>query len=208
MNTKEHWDSAYQKNPTEKLGWYEANPTPALELIAKTNLPKNVHVLLIGAGSTLLVDQLIDDGFTNIAAHDISSTAFDQLKERLKEKAASVNWILDDLCAPKALLEMSPVDLWIDRAVLHFLTEAKDQTTYFNTLKAKVAKNGFVLIAEFNLDGAEKCCALPVHRYSESMITQALGDEFKLIEAFNYTFINPGGAERPYIYTLYQRINA
>lgn len=207
MSTKEHWDTAYQKNPTEKLGWYEANPTPALQLIAKCQLKKDGHLLLIGAGSTNLVDHLLQEEYTQITAHDISSTAFDQLKERLNEKASAVNWVLDDLCAPNNLLAINPVDLWIDRAVLHFLTEQNDQTTYFNTLKAKVAKNGFVLIAEFSLDGAEKCCALPVHRYSEAMITQALGEDFKLVEAFNYTFINPGGAERPYIYTLYQRIN-
>jgi hypothetical protein len=32
-----------------------------------------------------------------------------------------------------------------------------------------------------------------------------LGNDFLLKKSFNYTFINPSGNERPYIYALFQR---
>ena len=67
--------------------------------------------------------------------------------------------------------------------------------------------NGFVVLAEFNLNGAERCSGLPVHRYSQEMLDEKLGIGFELIDCFNHTYLTPSGAERPYIYTLYKRIN-
>ena len=36
INYKEHWDKTYSKSPEEKLGWYETDLTPTLEMIDKT----------------------------------------------------------------------------------------------------------------------------------------------------------------------------
>jgi hypothetical protein len=101
---------------------------------------------------------------------------------------------------------MEPVDLWIDRAVLHFFTERGDQITYFELLKEKVKPDGFAIIAEFNLEGAKICSGLPVYRYNQEMLIEQLGREFELIDSFDYTYINPSGGERPYIYTLFRKI--
>ena len=205
MSLKEHWNAAYQKNPTEKLGWFEETPYPTTALISKTGIQNDARILVIGAGSSTLIDYLVENNYSQIIAHDISSAAFDNLKLRLGNKADKIEWLLDDLCKPEVLDKINPVDLWIDRAVLHFLTEETDRKTYFDLLRAKVKSGGYVIIAEFNLEGAEKCSGLPVYRYNQPMIENELGADFNLIEAFNYTFINPGGAERPYIYTLFQR---
>jgi hypothetical protein len=68
-----------------------------------------------------------------------------------------------------------------------------------------MAKNGFVLIAVFSLDGAKKCCGLDLRRYNLEMLQQGLGKPFKLIHSFNSIHINPYGDQRPYIYTLFQK---
>jgi len=101
---------------------------------------------------------------------------------------------------------MPKVKLWIDRAVLHFFTENKDQDTYFKLLKEKVIRGGFVIMAEFNLSGATKCSGLDVKRYDAKMLSSKLGSNFNLIKTFDYVYNMPNGDKRNYVYTLFKRI--
>ena len=195
----------YSKNPIEKLGWYESDLSPSLKLIELCNLDLDARILNIGAGSSTLIDELLEQGYTNLLAIDISEVALSDLDYRTGG-SDYLECITDDLTAPKKLKEIEGVDLWIDRAVLHFFVEKKDKDAYFTLLKEKVKKNGFVILAEFNLEGAEKCSGLPVCRYSQEDFKAHLRPEFNLIEAFDYTYVMPSGGLRPYIYTLYKRI--
>ena len=65
--------------------------------------------------------------------------------------------------------------------------------------------DGFVILAEFNLEGAKKCSGLAVFNYNEIMLQERLGNNFKLLRSFNYTYTQPSGNTREYIYTLFQR---
>lgn len=205
IDLKQHWDNAYLKSPEEKLGWYETDLTPTLNLISKTGLSADSQILNVGAGSTTLIDELLKKGYNNLIATDISEVALNKLSERVGNE--NVQYIVDDLNAPVGLLNIAPVDLWIDRAVLHFFLKDEEQKIYFDLLKQKVKKDGFVILSEFSLEGATKCSGLPVQNYSTEMLQDRLGDDFELIESFNYTYIQPSGSERPYIYTLFKRIN-
>lgn len=201
---KLHWNNAYLNSPEGKLGWYETDLSPSLSLIEKINFSKDSRILNVGAGSTTLVDELIVKGYTNIIATDISEVALSNLHSRIGEGKAEM--IVDDLTCPKKLYDIEPVDLWIDRAVVHFFTIAKDQSAYFDLLKSKIAHKGYVLLAEYSLDGASKCAGLDVQRYSKEMLADKLGTEFKLIESFDYIYTMPSGDQRPYVYTLFRRI--
>lgn len=202
-NLKEHWDKIYLNSSEDKLGWYETDISPTLSLINKTDLDKNTRVLIIGAGSTTLVDELLNIGYSNLTATDLSDVALTKLENRLNTD--TVEFIVDDLSSPTALKDIAPVDLWIDRAVLHFFTKKNDQDSYFNLLNNKVKRSGFVLLAEYNLNGTTKCAGLPVHRYSKEMLVEKLGAGFDLVNSFDYTYITPSGAERLYIYTLFRK---
>ncbi len=203
-NFRNHWNNAYSNSPQEKLGWYETDLSPSLDLINKTGLQKSARIINIGSGSTTLIDALLELNYTNLIATDISDIALNELKSRVAGE--TVEFIQDDLTQAKELNNIEKVDLWIDRAVLHFFIDAKDQDSYFDIVKSKINKNGFVILAEFSLEGAAKCSGLDVFRYSKDMLVDKLGEEFKLIEHFDYTYSMPSGAPRPYIYTLFQRI--
>ena len=205
FNIKEHWDTAYNKED-DQLGWFESNPKKTMQLIAKTDLAKDALILNVGAGTTTLMEALLNAGYTNIIANDLSDVALQKLKERIKKSNNfDLNCIVDDLTNPKELSHLKKVDLWIDRAVLHFFLKGEDQDAYFNLIHKIISKNGYVLMAVFAENGAKKCSGLPLKLYSVEKLQDKLGSNFKLIESFNYTFINPSGGERPYIYTLFQK---
>ena len=202
---KEHWNTAYNKED-EQLGWFEANPMQTMELVKACNLQKDATILNVGAGTTTLIDTLLEEGYTNIIANDLSDLALEKLKQRIRK---SHNYILtcikDDLTNPQKINKFQNIDLWIDRAVLHFFLTQEEQKSYFSLIQKTVSNNGYVIIAVFSLEGAQKCCGLDLKRYNLEMLQNNLGTHFRLIKTFNHTFINPFGGERPYIYTLFQR---
>ena len=203
---KTHWNNAYENSSINKLGWYEENPIPSLQLIKKSGIDKSASILNVGAGVTTLIDELINQDFKNIFVNDISPIALEKLKKRIGSHRENIQWIVDDLTNPTKLNKLEKIDLWHDRAVLHFLNNDKEQDSYFNLLRKVVNQNGFVIIAAFNLNGATRCSGLPVHRYDEKMIQEKIGSGFKLVESFNYTYTMPSKDTREYIYTLFKRI--
>ena len=205
MSDKHHWDTAYLARDTQDLGWYEENPGPSIDLMEITGVDPQARILNVGAGSSTFIDYLISEGYQNIIVNDLSSKAIEQLKERLGEHASRIESIEDDLTAPELLNNIDPVDVWHDRAVLHFFLKEEEKSSYFDLLKKLVKPGGYVIIAEFSLDGATKCCNLDLCQWNEEMISERLGSSFSLLKSFNYTFKNPRGEDRPYIYTLYRR---
>jgi len=200
-----HWNSVYVNSPVNKLGWYEEYPEPSLRLIEKCSLSKNSTILNVGAGAGTLIDELLTLGYTNIIANDLSVQALEILKKRLGERSERVKWLVDDLTKPAELNKVQALDLWHDRAVLHFFTHLGEQDAYFNLIDSLLKPGGFVLIAAFNLRSAEKCSGLPVQRYDANMLQAKLGKSFELQESFDHTYTMPSGDTREYVYTLFRR---
>ncbi len=205
-NLDEYWCEKYTNVDYKTLGWYEEEAMPSLDLIEETKVPKDAVIFNVGAGSTTLIDSLLDKGYTNLIANDISSCALNNIKKRIGVKQNMVEFITDDLVNPILLNNIQQVTIWNDRAVMHFFTEEKDQDSYFKLLNQKVKKNGFVILSEFNLDGATKCSGLPVKRYNTEMLQAKLGDNYKLLKDFNHDYKMPNGEIRKYVYTLFQRL--
>ncbi len=203
---EKHWNNAYQKSPIANLGWYEENPMASIELIEACNLPKEALIFNAGAGATTLIAELFKKGYVNMVVNDIAAAALTELESNLPpNKNAHIQFVVDDLTNPCELLKLKNVDLWHDRAVLHFFTEQYQQKTYFDLLKRAVKPKGFVILAEFNLEGAKKCSGLDVFNYNEEMLQECLGSDFELLRSFNYTYTQPSGNTREYVYTLFQK---
>lgn len=203
---KEHWERVYDNKAVEKLGWYESSPEPSISLIKACRLEKDARILNVGAGATTLVDELLKSGYLNTIANDISQAALEELQHRLgRDLSSKVHWIVDDLTNPVELTALENIDLWHDRAVLHFFQEDEDRIAYFELLRKVLRPGGHVIIAAFNLNGAPTCSGLPVFRYDAQMLQDKLGDEFELLEAFDYSYTQPSGDTRDYVYTLFKR---
>lgn len=203
---KVHWDNVYANSELDKLGWYEEIPVPSLDLIEKCNLEKSAKILDVGSGTTTLLELLANEGYEDITALDISKVALENAKKRINPDAKiKFNWIVGDITDSQVIVNIPKVDLWHDRTVLHFLATEKQQLGYLDNLRSLVKVGGYVIIAVFSLEGAKKCSGLDVRNYNQTMIAEFLGTEFNLIEHFPYIYVQPSGAKRPYIYTLFQR---
>ena len=202
---QEHWNTFYAQRQVEELGWYEETPEETLYLVGKSGLEKDASILVAGAGASTLIDHLLKLSYSGIIASDLSGESLAKLKARLGEDAGKVQWIVDDLANPVTLDKLDPVSLWIDRAVLHFLVEERDQDSYFSLLKSKILPGGYILFGEFSLEGVTSCAGLPVFRYSMEMLAEKLGPGFEIVEHFNHLYHSPSGSPRPYIYALFRR---
>jgi SAM-dependent methyltransferase len=202
MDLQKHWDRAYEGKDLPKLGWFESHPQKSLELIAKCKLAMDDKIIDVGSGASTLMDALLDTGYNNITAVDISAVALQSARKRLGPlKAKKISWLVDDLVHPVHLSKLKNVALWHDRAVLHFLLDEKHRQVYKETLLKILKLGGHVIIAAFAIGGAKKCSGLDLCNYDRDSLAAFLGAEFKLAHSFSHTYIMPSGDARPYIYT-------
>lgn len=205
MEVRQHWDNVYARGPVDQTGWYEANPAVSLELINNCKAAPESPILDIGSGASTLVLALVGAGYQHVIAADISRVALDALRHSLGPRAEHVTFVCDDATRPSALLDVGQVGVWHDRALFHFLTEPADRTTYMELLRKLLRPGGYAIIAAFATDGAEYCSGLPVQRYDEPMLAEALGAGFTLVESRRFTYTQPSGGLRPYVYARFQR---
>jgi len=201
-----HWNKVYEKTSIQTLGWYEEIPDRSLQLISRCQLQEQDLILDVGSGSSTLIDSLIDMGYKNIIAADISEIALSESKKRLGQYTSSVKWIVDDVTNSTKLVTLSDVDLWHDRAVLHFLLDEDDQNAYKTLLDNVLKINGYVIIATFSLKGIKKCSGLDVKNYDHLMLSAFLGQNYQFMEYFEHTYIQPSGNPRPFVYTLFKKV--
>lgn len=203
---KEHWEDVYATKAPENVGWYESEPESSLKLVSKCDIRKDDVILDVGAGASVFIDRLLELGFSNITALDISDTALGRLKQRLApDRVSAVTWITGDITQPGGFVAPGSVSLWHDRALLHFFTREQDQNAYLAALKNAVRAGGYVIIGVFSLEGAARCSGLELKRYDRDMLSAFLGSGFSLIDSFSHTHIMPSGDPRPYIYALFRR---
>ena len=205
-STKDHWDQKYTDSPITKLGWYEPESTPSLQLIENCAISKNSPLIDIGSGASTLISNLLALGYQNICAADISRVALDKAKTQLPEEQGKlVRWVVDDITNPSSINQLPKVTLWHDRAVFHFLTDEQDRQTYHSLVEKMVIPGGFIVIATFALNGASACSGLPVQRYSVEMLAEFFGNSYTLIDSFDHTYTMPSGDLRPYVYACFQK---
>ena len=126
VDRKEHWEGIYTHKHTADLSWYQPRPMLSLDLITRAEPNVAAHIVDAGSGTSMLIDALLDRGYQQITAVDISAAALAQSQTRLGPHAARVNWVVADVTQSQFPIQLPhpSVDVWHDRAVFHFLTRA------------------------------------------------------------------------------------
>ncbi len=202
MNRKAHWESVYAGKAPDKVSWYQETPRLSLRLIGASGVSRKDAIIDVGGGDSVLVDCLLERGFSDVSVLDISGTALAKSIDRLGEKANCVEWIEADITA---FTSQRKYDLWHDRAAFHFLTDSEDRKKYVAALKNSLAADGKLIIGGFAMDGPTRCSGLDVVRYDEQDIGKELGSEFQLYDQASQTHITPGGAKQNFAFFCFRR---
>lgn len=200
MSIREHWDEVYRTKAPDEVSWYRPRLDRSLEWIDRMGLEKSAHIVDVGGGASTLVDDLLARDFERLSVADISVYALEHSRKRLGDDAKRVRWIVGDVTI--RLFDDDGVDLWHDRAVLHFLTDAARRDAYVEALQRALRPGGHAIIATFGPRGPDRCSGLPVIRYSSSEIAAVLGPRFELVDAADEAHVTPWGSVQAFAYAL------
>lgn len=203
MSDKKHWESIYATRQHNQVSWFQEHAALSLQFIRDTGVGPDAHILDVGGGASVLVDDLLDAGYHNLSVLDISAAALRAAQARLGATASRVHWIEADITQLE--LPEASIDVWHDRAVFHFLTNAQDRQRYVQTVQHAVKPGGHVIIATFAEDGPLKCSGLDIVRYRPETLHHEFGAGFELLKSQNEHHHTPSGADQSFIYCYCRR---
>jgi ubiquinone/menaquinone biosynthesis C-methylase UbiE len=200
MNKEQHWDRIYRTRAATEVSWYQPEARLSLQLIRRVSPELDAPLLDVGGGASTLVDGLLDSGYRDITVLDLAPAALAGAQERLGERAAAVRWIVGDVLDPP--LPAATYAVWHDRAVFHFLTDARDRARYIAHTQRVVRPGGHVIVASFGPDGPSRCSGLDVMRYSPEGLHAQFGDDFRLLDSVREDHRTPAGSVQAFVYCL------
>lgn len=204
MNKKSHWENVYSTKPRDEVSWYREHLDNSLDLILRTGVEKDAAVIDVGGGNSTLVDDLLDHGFIDISVLDISGTAIANSRDRLGARAALVSWLETDIT--EVTLPEDHYDVWHDRAVFHFLTDADDRRKYVELVMRSLKVGGHIIVASFGPEGPQKCSGLDVVRYSPETMKHEFGNHFRLVKSLAETHQTPFGTTQEFVYCYCRKV--
>jgi ubiquinone/menaquinone biosynthesis C-methylase UbiE len=203
METKTHWENVYETKASTEVSWFQEYPEVSLQLIERSNVDKSGQIIDIGGGASTLADNLLVRNYQNITVLDISAAALQVARERIGSQSKVVNWLVADIT--QVQLPHNFYDVWHDRAVFHFLTNAADRQKYVKAVMSSVKTGGHVIIATFGIDGPSRCSGLEIVRYNPDTLHNEFGNNFDLVHTISESHETPFGIEQKFIYCYFRK---
>jgi ubiquinone/menaquinone biosynthesis C-methylase UbiE len=206
MGRKDHWEQIYSTRASDAVSWFQRRADCSLRLIRATGAGPEAAIIDVGGGASVLVDDLLAEGYRHLTVLDLSGAALAVARRRLGPAADRVTWIEADVT--QAELPAHGYDVWHDRAVFHFLTDPADRAAYVAQVLRAVKPGGHVIVASFAEDGPERCSGLPVVRYSPDGMHAQFGGAFALLGHEKEAHQTPGGAVQQFVYCYCRKAQA
>ena len=198
MGTQAHWENIYRTKTPSEVSWFSPHLQTSLNLILRAAPARSASILDVGGGESTLVDDLLACGYRNITVMDISGTAIEHTKKRLGRASERVQWLVADIT--QIHLPAETYDVWHDRAVFHFQTEAAERIAYVRQVASSVKCGGHVIVGTFGPEGPTICSGLKVMRYDAKSLHSEFGSRFKLIESSKELHTTPFGTTQQFLY--------
>lgn len=199
---KSHWEKIYHGKATNEMSWYQPKPITSIRVIENLKIAKSARIIDVGGGDSLLVDHLLDLGYTNITVLDISEKAIQSAKNRLGTRANNVHWIEADVAS---FTPHHQYDFWHDRAAFHFLIDIEEIDFYVSTVSSAISVGGFLVIGTFSLGGPKKCSGLEIQQYSSQSMFEVFKSNFDRITCTTVEHITPVGSTQEFVFCSFQR---
>lgn len=204
INRKQHWESIYQTKQLNEVSWYQPTPKTSLDFFEQFNIPTTAKIIDVGGGDSFLVDNLLDLGYQDITVVDISETALEKAKQRLREKAKKVKWIVADAVNFKPT---EKYDFWHDRATFHFLIQEEEIEDYLSSVRKSLKHSGVVVIGTFSEQGPKKCSGIEIKQYSEVSMARRLTKFFKKIKCITVDHKTPSNTIQNFIFCSFRKLH-
>ena len=203
MTAKTHWESVYDSKPAEAVSWYAPHLRESIRYVNQAAAHKGVAIIDLGGGESTLVDDLLASGYDNITVLDISATALEATRLRLGASGPLAKWLVADILE----IELAPAiyDIWLDRAVYHFLIGEEQRQRYVAQVLKALKPGGYAIVGTFGPEGPEKCSGLPVSRYSPGEIHGTFGESFQLLGSSFELHTTPWGSRQQFVYCFCRR---
>ncbi len=196
-----YWENVHTAKPVDGVSWWQSVPELSLGLVEAAGVEPHRPVIDVGAGWSTLVDHLLERGYADLTAIDLSSTALDTVRERLGSAATGVDLRVADVLDLRLGRRFA---LWHDRAVFHFLTEPDERADYLASLERSIEPDGRVIVATFGPEGPTTCSGLPTVRYSPvDLAAQFPG--FDLVQTADDDHLTPWGSTQQFTAVLLRR---
>lgn len=204
MSTETHWNKVYTDKAVTQVSWFQLHASQSIQLIQSLKLEPDAAMIDVGAGASILTDELLYLGYRHLTVLDISNMALQQSQQRLGDRAHLIDWKVADLLSVE--FEPESYQVWHDRAVFHFLTQPQAQKRYIQQVKTAVQPLGYVIMATFAEDGPLKCSGLEVQRYSVAQLQQQFAEPaFRLVTSVQNMHITPNGQVQKFNYVMFQK---
>lgn len=202
LDRRQHWETVYRTKSTDQVSWFQPRAASSLRLIENC-AGQDAHVIDVGGGASVLVDDLLDAGYRNLTVLDLAESALAVSRARLGARAEAVQWIAADIT--RADLPAACYDVWHDRAVFHFLTDPADRARYIEQVLKSVKPGGYVIVAAFGPGGPLQCSGLDVVRYAPDALHAQFGAPFHLLGHETEIHRTPAGGEQEFVYCYCRR---
>ena len=198
-----HWQEVYGSRGETQTSWFRPHLDRSLAFIEGLGLALDTPIVDVGGGRSTLVDDLLARGYLDLTVLDLSAEALAQSRARLDGRAQGVQWLTGDVL--ELDLPAGHYGLWHDRAVFHFLTEARAQDRYAECARRSLRAGGFLLVATFAEDGPERCSGLPVCRYGADALAERFGAGFERMADGREEHRTPADALQVFTYLVLRR---
>ena len=148
-----------------------------------------------------MIDALLDDGFTDVTAMDISEVAMSEVRQRI-DGQVSASFVVADV---RTWVPAKNFDLWHDRAVFHFMKSTEDKAAYLSVMSRAVRPGGIAIIGTFAEDGPTQCSGLDVNRYSSIQLADESEKFFALESTDSEEHVAPWGAVQHFTWVTLRR---
>lgn len=198
---KDFWEGVHGSTEVDGVSWWQSVPELSLSLVEQAQVEPAEPVIDVGAGWSTLVDHLVERGYRDLTAVDLSTTALETLRARLGPASAHVAFQVADV------LDLRPnrrYALWHDRAVYHFLIEPDERADYVASLERCLQPGGRVIVATFGPDGPTTCSGLPIVRYTHEQLAAEFPD-YELLATSGEDHVTPWGGVQQFTAVLLRR---
>ena len=89
MDTKQHWEKVYFDKSANAVSWFQPHAIRSLKLIQRLVVDKAAHIIDVGGGASTLVDDLLEQGYSNLSVLDLSAAALQVAKSGILKPATS-----------------------------------------------------------------------------------------------------------------------